>query len=59
MTLVASGDALAEIDENLMRADLTAAERAKALKARKKAYQDAHPEAKRGETADQSRKLRL
>lgn len=40
--------ALAEIDENLMRADLMAAERAKALKARKKAYQDAHPETKRG-----------
>ncbi|TYL86648.1 hypothetical protein FXB40_41355 [Bradyrhizobium rifense] len=40
--------ALAEIDENLMRADLMAAERAKVLKARKKAYQDAHPETKRG-----------
>ena len=31
-----------------MRADLTAAERAKALKARKKAYQDAYPKTKRG-----------
>lgn len=39
---------LAEIDENLIRADLTPAQRAKFTAARKKAYVAAHPETKRG-----------
>lgn len=39
---------LAEIDENLCRADLTAAERAKHTRERKKIFEAAHPETKRG-----------
>lgn len=40
--------ALAEIDENLIRADLTVAQRAKFTAARKKAYLKAHPETGKG-----------
>jgi ParB family chromosome partitioning protein len=39
---------LAEIDENLIRADLSPAERAAHQAARKKVYQRAHPETKKG-----------
>jgi hypothetical protein len=39
---------LAEIDENLCRADLTAAERAIHTRERKKIFEAAHPETKRG-----------
>ena len=40
--------ALAEIDENLIRRDLTAAQRAKLVARRKAAYEATHPEAKQG-----------
>ena len=39
---------LAEIDENLMRAELSPAERAMHIERRKKLYEKAHPEAKHG-----------
>jgi ParB/RepB/Spo0J family partition protein len=39
---------LAEIDENLIRADLSAAERALHLAERKRLYEKAHPETKKG-----------
>ncbi|MCD9821161.1 ParB N-terminal domain-containing protein [Bradyrhizobium japonicum] len=39
---------LAEIDENLIRRDLTAAQRAKLVARRKAAYEAVHPEAKHG-----------
>jgi hypothetical protein len=40
--------ALAEIDENLIRTELTPAQRAKLTAQRKGAYQKAHPETKHG-----------
>jgi hypothetical protein len=40
--------ALAEIDENLIRRDLTAAQRAKLIARRKAAYEATHPETKHG-----------
>ena len=40
--------ALAEIDENLIRRDLTAAQRAKLVARRKAAYEAVHPETKQG-----------
>jgi ParB-like nuclease family protein len=46
--LSADQAALAEIDENLMRADLTPAERALHLSARKPLYEQLHPQTKRG-----------
>jgi ParB family chromosome partitioning protein len=42
--------ALAEIDENLVRRDLTAAQRAKLVAKRKAAYEAVHPETKHGAT---------
>jgi len=41
---------LTEIDENLIRRDLTAAQRAKLIAKRKAAYEDVHPETKHGAT---------
>jgi uncharacterized protein (DUF3084 family) len=40
--------ALAEIDENLIRRDLTATQRAKLIARRKAAYEATHPETKQG-----------
>jgi hypothetical protein len=45
---VARWRALAEIDENLVRRDLTAAQRAKETARRKKAYEAVHSETKHG-----------
>jgi hypothetical protein len=41
---------LSEIDENLIRRDLTAAQRAKLIEKRKAAYEAVHPETKHGAT---------
>jgi len=48
--------ALAEIDENLIRRDLTPAQRAKLIAQRKGAYQKAHPETKHGATGRRGKK---
>lgn len=43
-----AGARLAEIDENLIRRDLTTSQRAKLVSKRKAAYEATHPEAKQG-----------
>jgi ParB-like chromosome segregation protein Spo0J len=48
--------ALAEIDENLIRRELTAAQRARLVSKRKAAYEAVHPEAKHGATGRRGKK---